>query len=358
MKRLAFAFAAVFASVVATLVAVEGALRLADYPPAVFSPWIRAHDTGYQYAPSLSTRMTRPEEFDVAFDTNAEGMRDDELGPKQGVRVLLLGDSFASGYGVERNEMFADLLERELGVEIINAAVGGYEIVHQVRYFESTGSKMGADLVLYALYLGNDLSRNNEWQIGADGALFTRDREFPVRQRHEIKLEWLYKQFRYNRKVAEEQERGDWEPRPDYLAMAERHLSEEAAGDYRDVETLLRKLRDYVRGAGVQLFVAIIPYRTIVDASERERYTRANPGFDDRYDLDLPGVRTGEILERLDIAHFDLSPTLRAQLKASGEPLFFPVDGHLNPRGNQVVAGALAPVLAANLPANPRNSRQ
>jgi hypothetical protein len=269
----------VLASAAFTLGAVELALQIADYPPSVFSPWIRDRDTGYRYAPSLHTRMKRPKEYDVAFETNSLGMRDDEVGPKHGPRILMLGDSFASGYGIERGEMFADILERNLGVEIVDAAVGGYEIIHQARWFEAHGRELAPDLVVYVVYLGNDLSRNDEWRVDESGALVSLEREFPVRRAYEIKLLSLYKSFRYRRKIEEEQQRGDWVPKPDYLATAERELSDGAKKDYADVEQLLGRLRDDVRAGGAELFVVLVPYRTMVDRKERDRFSAMTAGL-------------------------------------------------------------------------------
>jgi len=217
-------FAAISLSLAAALALglAEATLEAIDFPPDAFSPWVRRHDTGFGYAPSFHTRMRRPGEYDVAFDTNSNGFRDDEIGPKHGVRIVLLGDSFASGYGVERSQTFADLLEAKLGVDVVNTAVGGYEIIHQVRFFESRGGALQADLVLYALYLGNDLSRNNEWETAADGTLTSPKHSFPVRAAHAIKLQTLYRQVRYAARMQEEKARGEWEPWPDYLLSAER----------------------------------------------------------------------------------------------------------------------------------------
>jgi lysophospholipase L1-like esterase len=341
----------VLASVAVTLGAAEIGLQLADYPPSVFSPWIRDPSTGYRYAPSLATRMKRPKEYDVAFATNSLGFRDDEVAPKHGPRILMLGDSFASGYGIERGEMFADVLERDLGVEIVNAAVGGFEMIHQARWFAAHGRDLAPDLVVYVVYLGNDLSRNDEWQVDTSGALVSPDREFPVRRPYELKLLALYKSFRYRRKIAEEQQRGDWVPKPDYLTTAERELSDEGKKDYADVESLLGRLRDDVRASGAELFVVLVPYRTMVDRKERDRFAGTVPGFDSRYDLDLPAERTGAILDRLGVRYFDLSPALRAHFDEGGTALYFPVDGHLNAAGNALVARVLEPVLAPRVAA-------
>jgi len=348
-KRLLFALITMTVAVALALGLAEAALEIFDYPPDAFSPWIRMRDTGYGYAPSIHTRMKRPGEYDVAFDTDSDGFRDDEIGPKHGARIVLLGDSFASGYGVERGQMFADLLEAKLGVDLVNTAVGGYEIIHQVRFFESRGRALAPDLVVYALYLGNDLSRNNEWTTNADGTLTSPVHTFPVRVTHPIKLQALYKQVRYAARMREEEARGEWEPWPDYLLSAERTPGPEARQDYRDVEELLGKLSQEVRSAGAKLFVVMIPYRQMVEQAAYERLVARTPNFEARYDLGLPARRTAEILRRLHVGYVDLSPTFRAHFEDGGGPLFFPVDGHLNVDGNALVAWALEPELREEL---------
>lgn len=59
-------------------------------------------------------------------DTNQERLRGRvELGPKQGPRVLLVGDSVAFGWGVEEGEDLASQLAERLGVEVLNGGVPG-----------------------------------------------------------------------------------------------------------------------------------------------------------------------------------------------------------------------------------------
>ena len=357
MKRLALNLLAAGLSIVVAVVAIELVMQAVDYPPDSFSPWIRAHDTGYRYAPSLETRMRRPGEFDVAFTTNSSGFRDDEVGRKSRLRVLMLGDSFASGYGVERDEMIATLLEEQLDVDVVNAGVGGYEIVHQVHFYQARGKTLDPDLVLYLLYLGNDISRNDEWKETADGGLVSIEREYPVRAPREIKLRSLYQQLRYNRRVRKEQAAGEWVPLPDYLPMCEKQPSAETERRYGRVETLLARLRDEVRSSGARLFVATFSYRTAVDRAAERAFAEKTPGFDDRYDLRIPERRVGTLLDRLDIDWANLNPTLRAHFETGGGPLYFPVDGHFNVAGNRLVADTLAPLLRQRL-ADIRESSQ
>jgi lysophospholipase L1-like esterase len=344
-KRLLFNALAATLSAFMTLAVAEVVLQVVDLPRANFSPWIRADDTAFRYAPNLHTRMARPPEYDVPFETNSMGFRDDEIGPKHGPRILLLGDSFASGYGVERPHIFADLLERELGVEVVNAGVGGYEIIHQVQYFSSRGSALKPDLVVYALYLGNDLARNGEWELTGNGHLVAKKRDFPVRVHREFKLWRLLKMLRYQMVERAVASRGPWEPFPDYLEMCARDLDAQAAANYATVEDLLRELRDRVHKAGSELVVAFFSYRTAVDPQAEARFSAEIPNFDERYDLGRPEHEVRAILDRLGIDYDDLNIALRSYYQEHGQnapPLYFRSDGHFTAAGHRLVADALA----------------
>jgi hypothetical protein len=335
-------------SLVAAGAVAELVLRALDFPPSDFSPWVESDVTGYAYAPSQRTRLRRAGEFDVEFRTNREGLRDDEVGPTPGRRILLLGDSFASGYGVERGEMFADLLESALEADVVNAAVGGFEIVHQVHYYASRGRELRPDVVLYALYLGNDLSRNDQWREIPGGGLEPVGRRLPTRTAESMKLRTLLERMLYSERLRKDDARAEWLPFPDYVAMCERNPSPETEERWRVVEELVTRLRDEVRRSGAEILVATFSYRTAVEPAARERYFEANPGLSATHDFSIPRERTAEILTRLGIGFVDLDAALEAHYAASDESLYFVRDGHWNALGHRVAASALeAPLRAA-----------
>src|SRR5688500_18849892 len=69
----------------------ELTLRWLDWPQA--DPvWALYRETAFKFASQLDYRHMQPE-YDVPFRTNRLGLRDREVGPKQGRRILLLGDS-------------------------------------------------------------------------------------------------------------------------------------------------------------------------------------------------------------------------------------------------------------------------
>ncbi len=356
LRRTLFAVIAMGFALGLSLAGVEVLLQLADYPPAGFSPWIRSETMGFKYAANLSTRMKRGE-YDVGFETNSQGLRDDELSSPAGegaegesLRVLMLGDSFTSGYGVSRGESFADLLEKRLGVEVVNAGVGGYEIVHQLHYVRENAAALAPDLIVYALYLGNDIAQNDEWESLPGNRLRSRKKVYPLRPQHELKLEALLKSVLYARRLRDADSAGEWQPFPGYLAMCERELGADARADYRMSRELLEQLRDAVAETGARFLVALFSYRQVVEDDARARLAASIPGFEARYDLDRPAREIGKYLEELGVDYIDLNPALRSAYRESGKSLFFANDGHLNTAGHRVVAGALAPAIAARLP--------
>ena len=357
MARALKGLIAVSISVALALGLAEGLLQLVNLPAAEFSPWIRAEDTAYRHAAGLSTRMRRAPEYDVLFETNQAGLRDDEIDENHdGPRIVLLGDSFTSGYGVERGDLFADLLEQRLQtdggstIDVINAGVGGYEIVHQIYYFADRGRALEPDLVLYVLYLGNDLCRNVEWIETPEG-LRSASREFPVRPKRDIKLARLLRQARYALREQTARRAGEWVPFDDYLRLCEREPDEEVTEWYRSSARLLARLRDSVEASGARFIVAPFAFRTSIDPAARRNFEQGENAA--RYDLDRPEREVLAILRAEGIETINLNDALRRyyETHAQGEPLYFEIDGHFNSAGHKVIADALHAPLRDSLAA-------
>ena len=103
---------------------------------------------------------------------NRHGFRgpDRELEKPAGVhRTLVLGDSFTAGLHVAQADSYPARLEENLNrknkagtrFEIINAGVPGYSTAQELAFFREIGWKHNPDLVVLALYLGNDISNNS-----------------------------------------------------------------------------------------------------------------------------------------------------------------------------------------------------
>ena len=90
-----------------------------------------------------SNCRSKTKEWDINFSVNSLGLRDYEYSlkkPKSVFRILMLGDSFTEGYGVELEETFSKLVEKKLNTdkkekfEVINAGVTGYSPLLEYQY--------------------------------------------------------------------------------------------------------------------------------------------------------------------------------------------------------------------------------
>lgn len=108
--------------------------------------------------PGAVGRLRRPE-FAVSYRINRLGMRDrefDEQKPPFTTRLLMLGDSFTEGWGVEVGECFAKQLERRLNVdltgtmryEVLNAGTGSFSPMLEYLYLRHRGLKLSPNWVI------------------------------------------------------------------------------------------------------------------------------------------------------------------------------------------------------------------
>jgi len=114
----------------------------------------------YELRPNLNVKFQG-----VNVTTNSYGMRGKELTvekPENIIRVALIGDSFAFGWGVEENKIFAEVIEQELNksntgkrYEVLNFGVPGYSTFQEVDVLEEKGLKFKPDLVLI-YFVDND----------------------------------------------------------------------------------------------------------------------------------------------------------------------------------------------------------
>ncbi len=345
-------WAAAASSVVAALLLAEASLRLLGWPPE--DPvWMTCRETAFQFAPNVNYRHMSTE-FDVEFRTNRLGLRDDEVGPKRGYRILLLGDSFTCGYGVERPRLFADLIEEQLQMEVINAGVGGFDIVHQLHYFRSRGRELRPDLVVYALYLNNDLTGNRQWRTRRGGELTRRDGKPALQPRGTAKLVCLARSFvplrrlihAFRRRAVNQPET---QPGERYLALCADRPDQSALADYQVARDLLIKLRDEVKSSGAEFLIVSFPLRAVVETTCPEAYRPGESRDGQTYNLLRPVARMAEMLDSAGIDHIPLTGALRDARQRLATALYYPSDGHFNALGHRLFAELLVPPLRARL---------
>jgi hypothetical protein len=121
----------------------------------------------YSLRPSQQRRY-ETDDFVEHASTNRDGLRDDEIVPRESVekRIIVLGDSMIFGHGVDDDETFPNQLEaifRAEGrrIDVINAGVKGYGTDSAFKFFTVRLEPLGLkpDLVIFSVY-NNDLYDN------------------------------------------------------------------------------------------------------------------------------------------------------------------------------------------------------
>jgi hypothetical protein len=157
-----------FASILVSLILSEAVLRVLGRGPLPVNPVPGAfwrHDTllGWRNSPGADGVFDHPR-FRINVHINSKGLRDREHAYERTPgtrRILVIGDSFVWGYGVEQPETFPKILEALLPhVEAINAGVAGYGTDQELLWLRSEGVRYRPDLVILVM-CGNDDDENN-----------------------------------------------------------------------------------------------------------------------------------------------------------------------------------------------------
>jgi hypothetical protein len=129
----------------------------------------------------MKYRHSTPE-YHIWIQTNSKGIRADREIPYEKKphikRVVLLGDSFGMGYGVNANEMFTARMTDDLksrfnyDVEVVNLSTSGHGNAEELIVLLNEGFKYAPDLVLLAWHYTDleDNVRSNLFEL-KDGKL-------------------------------------------------------------------------------------------------------------------------------------------------------------------------------------------
>jgi hypothetical protein len=154
------------ASVILALGAAEWAIRVAIPQQLILirpGIWIPHDGLGWVVRSGLNTRINTGERMVDVF-TDEDGFRIGAEGRRSGdLQILLLGDSFMQALQVEHEQSFAGLIESQLSrrlhrpVAVRNAGVDGWGPSQYRRRAADILDRQPIDLVVVAVYLGNDL---------------------------------------------------------------------------------------------------------------------------------------------------------------------------------------------------------
>jgi lysophospholipase L1-like esterase len=291
---------------------------------------------GYRLAPDFSGTIERAGHV-TEFSSNSLGLRGDELGPKDGPRILALGDSFTWGWGVPQGEEWIHWAGRELeraGVEVetINGGVNGYGTESALRLLERIGPDVQPDIVLLGFF-ANDYTDN---LLGATGIYEVRGGYLFDRFSHETLQEsFLARESHLYRLLSTA-----WETfRVRYLGgvPTNRPMKNFTPEEFREgmelSEKWIRAMDMECRRLGARLAVVWLPADVYATRGTRPE--------------DIP--LRAELQSRIaaaGIPSVDLLPVAMEEDRVGG--LYLANDGHFSVRGNRVAGRAIGKWLLAN----------
>jgi len=244
--------------------------------------------------------------------------------------LLVLGDSFALGHGVEYEQSFPARAADLLGFAAVDTGVPGYGPTQYREVLESllaSGERPSA--VVVSLFLGNDFTdcvSKPRLQV-VDGTLVegaSAWRAWLVRNLHTARLIGRV----YQRLAASE----------DALFRDASWKGETLARAYATFGEELARIAELCREARIPVLAVVIPAKASL-APPAEPSASAP-------DLALPARKAALALETAGIAYVDLTEPLRALGPADA---YLARDGHLTPRGNEVAAEEIARALRVQL---------
>ncbi len=100
-------------------------------------------------------------EFDTTWAINPQGLRADRAASED-APIVVLGDSYASGWGVRLDESFPAVLENLLGRPILTAAVPSYGTARELLLFNNL-PRSSVPEMLVLQYCANDDAENREY---------------------------------------------------------------------------------------------------------------------------------------------------------------------------------------------------
>jgi lysophospholipase L1-like esterase len=351
----------------------EIALRLLGVRYPAF--YVVDSQRGYGLRPGARGLWTREGRGSVSI--NRAGFRGPlpaRMPPEGSLRIAVLGDSFTEALQVDRQQTWLQQLQARMNalptcelrggrqVEVLNFGVGGYGTGQQLLTWRHQARRYRPDLVLLALYPGNDFTDNEPiartdrpvFSLDAEGRLTVDDR-FRHTPGHRFRsspagrlLDALINHSRVLQLLNEAKNRfsglvrAGSGPAGAAAATAPPPPPEASEQAWAVTAALLRTLKQDVEASGARLLVISTssPDQLWPDGAQRP----ADPFRQER--------RLSALLSDADIDHLLLGPPLQRQVDAEGLVLHGfpgqqPGQGHWNEEGHRRAAALIAPWLCA-----------
>ena len=279
-----------------------------------FSPNCAQFDKHLGYTLKPGHCVFTGKEFSNEYYINSQGLRDDELSLDH-PQIIVTGDSFAMGWGVDQEATFAQILEQKTGLQVLNAAISSYGTAREMMMLR----RIPTDRLQYLIiqYCGNDYEENLSYFL-KQNKLHTMNAEkyqqlVEMDNQNKAYFFGKYLLMKINKKINE---------------VRQPRLAEQTPIEKDDIDLFINAIvQSNVDLKNVQIIVFIMNGRIAADnkdfpAALKERITRN----------DYPSYIREMIV-------LDFSSILK-------DDHFYVLDDHMNQDGHVIVADALYQTIA------------
>jgi hypothetical protein len=361
------------------LLMAELAFRLFDWPPYEMAQSVKGM---YQADDELGMILNpgwegfiSDLEYKTRIKINSDGIRDNEHQPDSSQKkIVVVGDSFAFGLGVDFEDTFSAVLEKKVrDVEVIKAGISSYGAKQSLLMAKRMSDKYQPEIILFAFYEGNDFGddvRFSHFHTVKDGYVVlwdNRNEEIPAiePQRNLANKKWLgkieflhksrlYRFLRFKAiqlgivanpfltsEVSQDKGQKKYCPWPIYMQFVTPGFpnnNEISQQQWQLTQEVFLEAQEYALAHGIELIVLIIPDKLQADDKLWQFLVSHCKNFEneDKFDRFNANQLLREFFNENDIQYIDFLPVFRAY-KNSGKS-YYQKDPHLTKVGHQVVA--------------------
>ncbi len=320
---------------------------------------------GWRLIPNKTAYFVSRHEFRTRISINSAGMRDKEYNVSRTEgkkRIIIIGDSFTSSFGVGDNDAFAKVMEEKLltGTEVLNFGVNGYGPAQELLQLQIKAIKYKPDLVVMVIYVGNDfddIGGVSDWidgyirpkaVINATEKLHFTGIPVPISEKYlkmrQAKTLCSLPRSHFIDFIDKSIKRKDYSINfmPSEIRLCKKSFEDNTGATFRLMEAIIKETNEYCRKKGSKFMVVVAP--TIVQVYESRYWNEIRKKYnlnDNDYDLMQPNKILADICSKAGIPLTDLTRPLKSAIEA-GNDTYYIKNQHWNKNGEQVAAETIA----------------
>ena len=347
-------------SILAALVSLTLALVIAEFMVRMIAPQpignalpMYEPDSlrGHRLKAEFSGRL-RSGEFDVLVRTNSRGFRGGEWCFDSSFRILVLGDSFTFGYGVDEDDIYTAIIERSLRstgcpVMIYNAGVPGYGTIQEYSLLRELHEIVRPDMVILSYTVGSDLRDNIEYIFRPEQGLEVRNgylvkKTLPMGSRVGIKAflqerSHLYVLIQRTKATLAMRESSHLVHEPCDHFLAQNPCGDTGRG-WRETRRIVKHMADFCNENGSIFLILAIPHPVQSDNGLWNKEIQRAEGSSELWSREAVQEHLASLARAMNCRF--VNPLKRFQ-SVVNIGLYFPIDRHITHNGHELIAEEL-----------------